>query len=126
MVFAEFFFFLTSFYICSKQELFNCISSKACYLPFTTKLSTGQRTNIRCTCLPNCNHAINYFVEAFVAERLTSPTSELEVWGSSLARPDVSLDNELYSTLFLLTLAPVVQKLDSPIDRINRYPVDKY
>ena len=61
-----------------------------------------------------------------MAERLTSRTSELEVWGSSLARPDVSLDKELYSTLFLLTLAPVVQKLDSPIDRINRYPVDKY
>ena len=61
-----------------------------------------------------------------MAERLISRTSELEVWGSSLARPDVFLDKELYSTLFLLTLAPVVQKLDSPIDRINRYPVDKY
>ena len=42
-------------------------------------------------------------VEAFVAERLTTRTPDLEVRGSSPARRAVSLDNELYSTLFLFT-----------------------
>ena len=55
-----------------------------------------------------------------MAARLTSRTSDIEVRRcSSLARPVVSLDKELYSTLFLFTLAPVVQKLDSAIHRIN-------
>ena len=40
-------------------------------------------------------------VEACVAERLTTRTLDLEVRGSSLARRAVSLDKELYSTLFL-------------------------
>ena len=42
-------------------------------------------------------------VEAFVAERLTTRTLDLKVWGPSLARPVVSLDKELYSTLSLFT-----------------------
>ena len=42
-------------------------------------------------------------VEACVAERLTTRTLDLEVRGSSLARRAVSLDKELYSTLFLFT-----------------------
>ena len=58
-------------------------------------------------------------MEALVAARLTSRTLDLEVRGSSLARPIVSLDKKRYSTLFLFTLAPVVQKLDSAIHRIN-------
>ena len=41
---------------------------------------------------------------AFVAERLTPRTPELEVCGSSLASRVVSLDEELYSTLSLFTL----------------------
>ena len=43
-------------------------------------------------------------VEARVAERLTTRTADLEVRGSSPApRRAVSLDKELYSTLFLFT-----------------------
>ena len=38
-------------------------------------------------------------MEAFVAERLTPRTADLEIWSSSLARRVVSLDKELYSTL---------------------------
>ena len=54
-------------------------------------------------------------------------TFNLKVGGS---RPDlshliVSLDNKLDSTLSLSTQAPVVQKVDSTIHRINYYPVDK-
>ena len=41
-------------------------------------------------------------MEACVAERLTPGTPDLEVRGSSLARRDVSLDKELYSTLSLI------------------------
>ena len=54
-----------------------------------------------------------------MAARLISRTSDLEVRGSNLARRVVFLDKELYSTLFLFTLAPVVQKLDIAIHRIN-------
>ena len=43
-------------------------------------------------------------VEACVAERLTTRTPDLEVRGSSLAPRAVSLNKELYSTLFLFTL----------------------
>ena len=42
-------------------------------------------------------------VEARVAERFTTRTLDLKVGGSSLARRAVSLDKELYSTLFLFT-----------------------
>ena len=42
-------------------------------------------------------------MEACVAEWLTPQTPDLEVWGSSLAHRDVSLDKELYSTLSLFT-----------------------
>ena len=38
-------------------------------------------------------------MEAFVAERLTPRTADLQIWSSSLARRVVSLDKELYSTL---------------------------
>ena len=38
-----------------------------------------------------------------MAERLTPRTPDLEVQGSSLAHHIVSLDKELYSTLFLVT-----------------------
>ena len=46
---------------------------------------------------------VSYFVEACVAAGLTPRTLDLEVRGSSLARRAVSLDKELYSTLFLFT-----------------------
>ena len=36
---------------------------------------------------------------AWVAERLTPRTPDLEIWGSSLARRAVSLNKELYATL---------------------------
>ena len=39
-------------------------------------------------------------MEAFVAVRLTPRTPDLEVRGSSLACRVVSLDKELYSTLY--------------------------
>ena len=65
-------------------------------------------------------------MQACVAEWLTPQTPDLEVWGSSLARRIVSLDEELYVTLSLFTQAPVVQKLDSAIHQINHYPGDKY
>ena len=65
-------------------------------------------------------------MQACVAEWLTPQTPDLEVWGSSLARLIVSLDEELYFTLSLFTQAPVVQKLDSAIHQINHYPGDKY
>ena len=65
-------------------------------------------------------------MQACVAEWLTPQTPDLEVWGSSLARRIVSLDEELYFTLSLFSQAPVVQKLDSAIHQINHYPVDKY
>ena len=65
-------------------------------------------------------------MQACVAEWLTPQTPDLEVWGSSLARHIISLDEELYFTLSLFTQAPVVQKLDSAIHWINHYPVDKY
>ena len=42
-------------------------------------------------------------VEAFVAERLTPGTLDLEVRDSSLARRAFSLDKELYSTLSFFT-----------------------
>ena len=38
-----------------------------------------------------------------MAQWLTSQTLDLEVWGSSLACHDVSLDKELYPTLSLFT-----------------------
>ena len=65
-------------------------------------------------------------MQTCVAEWLTPQTPDLEVWGSSLARRIVSLDEELYFTLSLFSQAPVVQKLDSAIHQINHYPVDKY
>ena len=43
-----------------------------------------------------------------------------------LCRRIVSLDKELYLALFPSTQAPVVQKLDSAIHRINHYPLAKY
>ena len=43
------------------------------------------------------------FVETCVAELLTPRTPDLEVQGSSLARRVVTLDKELYATLFLFT-----------------------
>ena len=46
---------------------------------------------------------IVHFMEACVAEWLTPPTPDLEVWGSSLAHRVVSLDKELYSTFSLFT-----------------------
>ena len=42
-------------------------------------------------------------LEARVAERLTTRTLDLEVRGSNRARRAVSLDKEVYSTLFLFT-----------------------
>ena len=44
-----------------------------------------------------------YFVEAYVAERLTPRTLDLEVRGSTLTCRIVSLDKGLYSTLSLFT-----------------------
>ena len=44
-----------------------------------------------------------YFVEAYVAERLTPQTLDLEVRGSTLTCRIVSLDKGLYSTLSLFT-----------------------
>ena len=41
----------------------------------------------------------NIYMEACVAEQLTSQTLDLEVWGSSLACHIVSLDKELNSSL---------------------------
>ena len=41
----------------------------------------------------------NIYMEACVAEKLTSQTLDLEVWGSSLACHIVSLDKELNSSL---------------------------
>ena len=38
-----------------------------------------------------------------MAERLTPPTPDLEVWGSSLAFSVVSLEKELYSNWSLFT-----------------------
>ena len=38
-----------------------------------------------------------------MAEWLTPRTLDLEVWGSSLTQPLVSLDKELYSTLSLFS-----------------------
>ena len=43
------------------------------------------------------------FVEACVAKLFTPGTPDLEVQGSSLTRRVVSLDKELYATLFLFT-----------------------
>ena len=40
---------------------------------------------------------------AYVAERLTPQTPDLDVWGSSLTHCVVSLDKELYSTLSFFT-----------------------
>ena len=65
-------------------------------------------------------------VEACVAEWLTPRTPDLEVRGSSLARPVVSLDKKLYSTFSLLNQARVVQTMDSALHRINHYPADTY
>ena len=42
-------------------------------------------------------------VKSCMSERLTPRTEDLEVWGSSLARPVISLDKEFYSTLSLFT-----------------------
>ena len=42
-------------------------------------------------------------MEACVAKRLTSQTPDLEVQGSSLACPILSLDKELYPTLSVFT-----------------------
>ena len=43
------------------------------------------------------------FVEACVAELFAPRTLDLKVQGSSLTHRVVSLDNELYTTLFLFT-----------------------
>ena len=51
----------------------------------------------------SCKGLIVPKMEACVAERLTSRTLDVEVRGSSLVRRVVSLDKELYSTLFLST-----------------------
>ena len=43
------------------------------------------------------------FVEAYVAELFAPGTPDLEVQGSSLTHHVVSLNKELYATLFLFT-----------------------
>ena len=42
-------------------------------------------------------------LSVYVAKQLTPRTPDLEVQGSSLSHRIVSLDKELYSTLFLFT-----------------------
>ena len=46
-----------------------------------------------------------------MVEWLTPQTLDLEFWGSSLTRPLVSLDKELYSTLSLFTQAYIKMRI---------------